>query len=126
MATKQNFQLGVPLPFYPGENVTGAYLTLSQSPCNNPWRKGLCCALPRESARKEAREPREPVCANWTGAHTRHAAVGARTAAATQAVYALRSVPTTCSQLADTLYACAPRARQARTSSAAAASSTAR
>jgi hypothetical protein len=69
MASRENFALGTPLAFYPGGNVSGAYLTLTQSPCNDPWRKGLCCALPHESARKEARTPRTPVCANWTGAH---------------------------------------------------------
>jgi hypothetical protein len=68
MASRDNFALGAPLPFYPFGNVTGAYLTLTQSPCNNPWRSGECCALPKESAAKEARSPRTPVCANWTGA----------------------------------------------------------
>jgi hypothetical protein len=73
MASKANFALGAPLPFYPGENVTGAYLTLTQSPCNNPWRKGLCCGYPRESAGKEARAARSPICSNWTGAHAQRA-----------------------------------------------------
>jgi hypothetical protein len=88
MASRTNFALGAPLPFYPGANVTGAYLTLTQSPCNNPWRKGLCCGTPHESAAKEARAPRTPICSNWTGA-TRppaalHAAPRARAAGASQ------------------------------------------
>lgn len=69
MASKANFAWGAPLPFYPGENVTGAYLTLTQSPCNNPWRKGLCCGYPRESEGKAARAAHAPICSNWTGAH---------------------------------------------------------
>ena len=82
MASKANFALGAPLPFYPGENVTGAYLTLTQSPCNNPWRKGLCCGYPRESAGKQARADRAPICSNWTGAHARPGRGGAQNAPA--------------------------------------------
>jgi hypothetical protein len=78
MASKANFAWGAPLPFYPGENVTGAYLTLTQSPCNNPWRKGLCCGYPRESEGKAARAAHAPICSNWTGANPLPACNAAR------------------------------------------------
>jgi uncharacterized membrane protein YgcG len=59
MAMSSNFQTNQSLPFYPNGNVTGAVLTLTQNPCNDPYHRNLCCA----------EHDGETVCANWTGAH---------------------------------------------------------
>ena len=61
MAVPANFQLNSALPFYPAGNTTGATLTLTQSPCNDPYKRPACCG--------PAHHGRMPSCANWTGAH---------------------------------------------------------
>ena len=66
MATTDNFAMNTSLPFYPGENVTGAVLTLSQNPCNNPYKRNACCT-PTHKAHN-AHGHISYTCANWTGA----------------------------------------------------------
>lgn len=61
MAVPANFQLNSALPFYPTGNTTGATLTLTQSPCNDPYKRPACCGPPHHG--------RAATCANWTGAH---------------------------------------------------------
>jgi hypothetical protein len=56
MAMSSNFQTNQSLPFYPNGNVSGAVLTLTQNPCNDPFHRNLCCA----------EHDGETVCANWT------------------------------------------------------------
>ena len=48
--------LAQPMPAYLGGG-TGAVLTLSQTPCNNPANPGACC------------NSKGTICANWAGAH---------------------------------------------------------
>ena len=56
------------LPFYPFGNVSGAVLTLSQNPCNNPYRRNACC-VPTHKSHEVAGHPEGGyTCANWTGA----------------------------------------------------------
>lgn len=61
MASSANFLFNTSLPFYPSGNVSGAVLQLTQSPCNDPYRRPLCCG--------PSHHGRAPMCANWTGAH---------------------------------------------------------
>ncbi len=63
MATTANFAMNVSLPFYPNGNVSGAVLTLSQNPCNDPYRRNACCQPSHKST-----EAGHYSCANWTGA----------------------------------------------------------
>jgi len=59
MARTANLVLNSSLPFYPDGNVTGAKLTLTQSPCNDRFHRNLCCGQQKTGL----------LCANWTGAH---------------------------------------------------------
>jgi len=68
MALADNFQLAAPLPFYPNGNVSGASLLLSQDPCNNPFRRELCCANVSAHLRGRHPTPAGLDCANWVGA----------------------------------------------------------
>jgi hypothetical protein len=63
MATTANFAMNTSLPFYPNGNVSGAVLTLSQNPCNDPYRRNACCQPSHKST-----EAGHYSCANWTGA----------------------------------------------------------
>ena len=67
MARSANLLFGSPLPFYPfGDSPTGAVLTLSQAPCNDPFLRGLCCL---NATAASVGAPAPMFCANWTGAH---------------------------------------------------------
>ena len=104
MAVADNFAMNASLPFYPFGNVSGAVLTLSQNPCNNPYRRNTCCT-PTHKSHEVAHAPGGYTCANWTGEQHR-----------TRAPRAVRATPR----------ADAPRARaQGRTWSAGGASCTA-
>ncbi len=70
MATSDNFAINTSLPFYPAGNVSGAILTLSQNPCNDPYKRNVCCVATHKSKALEASEAGYAgyTCANWTGA----------------------------------------------------------
>lgn len=61
MASPNNFVMNATLPFYPTGNVSGAILHLTQSPCNDPYRRPMCCG--------PSHHGEGLTCANWTGAH---------------------------------------------------------
>ncbi len=81
MATAANFGWNTSLPFYPAGNVSGAVLLLSQNPCNNPYKRNLCCTPTHKGKTSGYTYDGEGyTCANWTGA--RRAPRAARRAAA--------------------------------------------